>query len=156
MCLSHYLLYYFRSSKGGQNQILIKYQMYIKCNSRSFVKLSPHVFVAFVQSVSHVRLCDSMDYVMPGFPVLNHLPELPQTHIHWVSDAVKPSHPPATHFSFCPQSSPASGSFPINWLITSGGQSIGASVSASVLPMNMQGSFLLWLTGLISLQSKGL
>ena len=59
-------------------------------------------------------------------------------------------------FSFCLQSFPASGSFLINQLFTSGGQSIGASVSASVLPMNIQGWFPLELTGCISLQSKGL
>ena len=56
----------------------------------------------------------------------------------------------------CPQSFPASGSFPMNWLFTSGGQSVGASTSASVLPMNIQGWFPLGLTCLISLQSKGL
>ena len=59
-------------------------------------------------------------------------------------------------FSSCPQSFPASGYFPISQLLTSGGQSIGASASASVLPMNIQGWFPLGLTGLISLQSKGL
>ena len=59
-------------------------------------------------------------------------------------------------FSSCRQSFPASGSFPVNWLFTSGSQSIGASVSASVLPMNIQSWFSLELTGLISLQSKGL
>ena len=51
---------------------------------------------------------------------------------------------------------PVSESFPVNWHFASGGQIIGASVSASVLPMNMQGWFPLGLTGLISLQSKGL
>ena len=59
-------------------------------------------------------------------------------------------------FSSCPQSFPASGSFPINLLFASCDQSIGASASASVLPMNIQGWFPLGLTGLISLQSKGL
>ena len=57
-------------------------------------------------------------------------------------------------FSSCPQSFPASGSFPMSWLFTSGGQSIGTSASASILPMNIQGWFPLGLTGLI-LQSKG-
>ena len=57
-------------------------------------------------------------------------------------------------FSSCPQSFPASGSFPVSWLFASGGQSIGASVSAWVLPI--QGWFPLRLTGLISLLSKGL
>ena len=58
-------------------------------------------------------------------------------------------------FSFCLQSFPESGSFPVSRLFTSGGQSTGASGSASVLPMNIQDLFPLGLTGLISLQSKG-
>ena len=62
----------------------------------------------------------------------------------------------ATSLFFCLRSFPASGSFPISWFFTSGGQSIEASASASVLPMNIQDSFPLGLTGLISLQSKGL
>ena len=62
----------------------------------------------------------------------------------------------AALLSFCLQSFPASGSFPMSWLFTSGGQSIGASASVSVLPMNIQDWFPLGLTGLISLSSKGL
>ena len=62
----------------------------------------------------------------------------------------------AASFSFCLQSFPASGSFPMNWLFTSGGQRIGASASASVLPTNIQDWFPLGWTGLISLLSKGL
>ena len=58
-------------------------------------------------------------------------------------------------FSSCLQSFPASGSFPISWLFASGGQSIGVSASASVLPMNTQDWSLGW-TSSISLQSKGL
>ena len=56
-------------------------------------------------------------------------------------------------FSFCPQSFPASGSFPMCQFFASGGQSIGVSASASVLPMTIQDWFPLGLTGLISLQS---
>ena len=61
-------------------------------------------------------------------------------------------------FSSCLQSLPASGLFPMSWFFTLVGQSIGtsASASASVLPMNIQDWFPLGLTGLISLQSKGL
>ena len=59
-------------------------------------------------------------------------------------------------FSSCPQSFPASGSFPMSRLFAWGAQSIGASASASVLPMNIQGWFLLGLSSLISLLSKGL
>ena len=60
------------------------------------------------------------------------------------------------HLFSCLQSFPASGSFPVSWLFTSGGQNIGASDSASVLPVNIQGGFPSGLTGLISLLSKGL
>ena len=59
-------------------------------------------------------------------------------------------------FSSCLQSFPASGSFQMSQLFTSGGQSIGVSASTSVFPMNIQDWFLLGLTGLSSLQSKGL
>ena len=71
----------------------------------------------------------------------------------WCHPAISSSVIP---FSSCPQSLPASGSFPMSQLFTWGGQSIGVSASASVLPMNIQDWFLLGLTGLISLQSKGL
>ena len=56
----------------------------------------------------------------------------------------------------CLQSFPASESFPVNWLFASGGQTIRASASAPVPPKNIQGQFLLGMTGLISLLSKGL
>ena len=58
--------------------------------------------------------------------------------------------------SSCLQFCPPSGSFPMSRLLTSGGQSIGASASASVLPMNIQGQFPLGLTGLVSSLSRGL
>ena len=58
--------------------------------------------------------------------------------------------------SSCLQSLPASGSFPMSQLFASGGQSIGTSASVLLLPMNIQGWFPLALTGLLSLQSKGL
>ena len=76
-----------------------------------------------------------------------------QPHVHWVSDAISSS---AAPFSFGLQSFPASGSFPVSQLFTSGGQSIGVSAPASILSMNIQGWFLLGLTGLIALLSKGL
>ena len=102
-----------------------------------------------------LTLWDPMDCSMPGFPVLHHLPEFVQTHVHCVGDAIQPSHP-VVPFSSCLQSFPASGSFPMSPLFASGGQNIGASASASVLPMNIQDWFPLGLTGLISLQSKWL
>ena len=108
-----------------------------------------------VQLLSHVQLCDPMDCSTPCFPVHHQLPEFTQTHVHWVSDAIQQSHP-LIPFPSCLQSFPASGSFPVSRLFTSGGQSIGASASASVLPMNIQDWFTLEWTGWISLQSKGL
>ena len=104
---------------------------------------------------SCLTLCDPMDYSMPGFPVYHHLPELAQTHVHLVSDAIQPSHP-LSSFSSCLQPFPASGSCPMSRLFTSGGQSIGVSASASVLPMKIQGWFPLGLTGFISLLFKRL
>ena len=61
-----------------------------------------------------------------------------------------------TPFSSCLQSFPASGSFPMNQLLSSGGQSTGVAASALVLPMNIQDWFPLGWTGWITLQSKGL
>ena len=71
----------------------------------------------------------------------------------WCHPAISSSVIP---FSSCPQSFPASGSFQINQLFTSGGQSIGVSASTSVLPMNIQDWSPLEWTGWISLLSKGL
>ena len=71
----------------------------------------------------------------------------------WCHPAISSSVVP---FSSCPQSLPASESFPMSQFFASGGQSIGVSASASVLPMNIQDWFLLGLAGLISLLSKGL
>ena len=100
-------------------------------------------------------LCDTMDCSMPGIPVLHYLPEFAQIHVHWVSDAIRLSHP------LSPSSPPAislpiSESFPMSWLFASVSQRIGASALASVLPVNIQGWFPLGLTGLISLESKKL
>ena len=94
-----------------------------------------------------------MDCRTPGFPVHHQLPEVAQTHVHRVDDA-KPSHPLSSPFSSCPQSFPASVSFPMSQFFPSGGQSIGASASASVLPTNIQDWFPVGLTSLISLQSR--
>ena len=71
----------------------------------------------------------------------------------WCHPAISSSVVP---LSFCPQSLPASGSFPMSQLFAWGGQSIGVSALASVLPMNTQDRSPLGWTGWISLQSKGL
>ena len=83
------------------------------------------------------------------------VPEYTQTYMHWVSDVTN-------HLIYycplllLPSILPSTGAFPVSWLFTSGGQSIGASALASVLLLNIQDWLPLGLTGLISLQSKGL
>ena len=104
---------------------------------------------------SCLTLCDPMDCHTPGLPVHYQLLEFTQTHVHswWCSPIISSSVVP---FSSHLQSFPASGSFPMSWFFASGSQSIGASASASVFPMNIQDWFPFRLTGWISLQSTGL
>ena len=114
--------------------------------------------VSFSQSVSSVAqscltLCDPMNLSTSGLPVHHQLPEFTQTHTHRGGDAISSSVVP---FSSCPQSLPASGSFPMSQLFSSGSQSIRVSASVSVLPMNTQDWSPLGWTGWTSLQSKGL
>ena len=97
-----------------------------------------------------------MNCSMPGFSFHHYIPQFAQTHVHWVRDAIQPSHPLSSRSPLALNFSLASGSFPMNQLCTSSGQSIGASASASVLLMNIQSWFPLGLTCLISLLSKGL
>ena len=97
-----------------------------------------------LNGVQHDKLpCPSLS---PGF-CLNSYP-LSWWHCATISSSV-------SLFSSCPQSFPTSGSFPTSWLFAPGGQSIGASASASVLPMNIQDLFPLGWTGLISLAVQG-
>ena len=101
--------------------------------------------------LSCVWLCDSMDCSTPGFPVLHHLLELAQTHVHWVSDAIQQFHPLLSPSPSAFSLSQHQGLF--QWVSSSHQVTkFGASASASVLPMNMQDWFPLGLTGLISLQ----
>ena len=115
------------------------------------------ILTTILSSVAQLcpTLCDPMNCSTPGLPVHHQLLELGQTHVHWVSDAIQTSHP-VVLFSSCLQSLPASGSFQMSQFFAYGGQSIGISTSASVLPMNIQDWFPLGWTGWISLQSKGL
>ena len=101
-------------------------------------------------------LCDTMNCSMPGFPVLHDLPEFTQTHVHWVGDAIQPSHPLSPPSPLALNLSQNQCLFPISRLFESGGQRIKASTLASVLPINIQGWCPLGLTSLISLLSKGL
>ena len=101
-------------------------------------------------------LCNSMDCSMPGFPVLHHLPEFAQTHVHLIGDAIQPFHP-------LPPSSPSAFSLSqhqglFQWVSSSHpvAKIIGVSFSPSVLPVSIQSWFSLELTGLISLLSREL
>ena len=98
--------------------------------------------------------CNPMNCSTPVLPVHQQLSELTQTHARrWCHLTISSSVVPV---SSCPQSFPATRSFPMSKLFTSGGQSIEVSASASVLPMNTQDWSPLGWTGWISLQSKGL
>ena len=114
----------------------------------------------FFQFISVTKSCptlgDPMDCSTPGFPAYHQLPELAQTHVHRVGDAIQPSHP---------LSSPSPPAFNLSqhqglfqWVSSSHqmAKEIGASASGSVLPMNIQDQFPLGGTSWISLQSKGL
>ena len=105
----------------------------------------------WLSSVAHFcpTLCKPIDCSMPGFPVQHQSPELAQTHVHRVSDAIQTSS--VVPFSSCFQSFPASRSLKISQLFASGGQSIGVSASTSVLPMNTQ-DMTEWLNWLISIR----
>ena len=104
------------------------YRVWLLCELKWFEART----IAVVQSVtkSCQTLCDPVDGSTPGFPVLHCLLEFGEMHVHWVGDAIQPScpsswpSPPAFH------SSPASGSFLMSWLFTSGGQ------SSSICPSN--------------------
>ena len=97
-----------------------------------------HIYLV-VQSLSCVQLFvipwtvatlwDTVDCSTPGFPVPHYLPKFVQVHVHWISDAIQPSHP--VSLFFCLQSSPASESFLRSQFFTSGAQSVGASASVT-------------------------
>ena len=116
--------------------------------------------ISSAQFSSVAQLCltfwNPMDCSTPGLPVHHQLPELTQTDVHRVSDAIQPSHPLSSPSPPCLQSFPASGSFQMSQFFKSGGQNIGVSALASVLPISIQDWLPLGWTGLISLLSKGI
>ena len=117
-----------------------------------------HLFaydVAVVPSLSHVHLFAYRALQHPWLPCLSLSPRVGSNSrplSWWFYLTILSS---VTRFYSCFQSFPVTSSFPVSWL-DSGGQNIGATASASVLPMNIQGWFPLRLTGLISMKSKGL
>ena len=121
--------------------------------TKEFYLVSSIQFSLVAQSCP--TLCDPMNCSMPGLPVHHQLLEFTQMHVHWVGDAIQPSHPLSSPFPPAPNPSQHQ-SFPMSQLFTWGGQSIGVSALASVLPMPTQDSSPSEWTGWISLQSKGL
>ena len=93
-------------------------------------------------------LCDLMDFNTPGFPVLHYLPELAQTHVHQVSDAIQQSHPLLPFFLPVLTLSQNQGLFQWSTLCQPGGPYYQVAIvgelsaSASVFPMNIQADFL--------------
>ena len=108
-----------------------------------------------LSSQSCPTLCDPMNHSMPGLPVHHQLQEFTQTHVHWVSDAIQPSHPLSSPCLPAPNPSQHQNFF--QWVNSAwGGLSTGVSALASVLPKKFQGWSPSEWTGWISLQSKGL
>ena len=134
---------------------ILSYSFSFERICRKIMKFSPPkssktVLETVVQLLSRVGLCNPMDCSMPGFPVFHYLPDFAQTHVHWVSDAIQPSHPllsPSPAFNLSQHQ---------GRLFARGGQSTGVSASASIFPMNIWGWLVLGLTGLISLLPMGL
>ena len=89
-----------------------------------------HQFSSVAQSCP--TLCNSMDCSTPGFLVHHQLPELTQTHVHRVSDAIQPSNPLSSPFPPTFPPFPASRSFPMSQFFASGGQRIGGAASALI------------------------
>ena len=120
----------------------------VQASSQDRKKMRPERNFSSVHSVSRFWLFDPMDCSTATPRVYSNSCPLSR----WCHPAISSSVIP---FSSCLQSFPASGSFQMSQLFTSGGQSIGISASASVLPRNSQDWIPLGWTGWISLQSKG-
>ena len=108
-----------------------------------------------VQSLSRVQLFDPMNRSTPGLLVHHQLPESTQTHVHWVGDAIRPSHPLSSPSP--PPLNLSQHQCLFKWVSSSHQVAkVLVSASISVLPMNTQDWSPLGCTGWISLQSKGL
>ena len=121
----------------------------------SYVHLRNFVFSSVTQSCpTH---CNPMNHSTPDLTLHHQLPEFTQTLVHWIGNAIYPSHPLPSPSPPALNPSQHQGLFQwVNQLFAWGDQSIGVSASASVLPTNAQDWSPLGWTGWISLQSKGL
>ena len=142
---------------NSDNEMKIGYKYYLLLSTEvSYFLLACFVFFVVVQSLSHVRLFATTWTVHARLPCLSWSSRVCSNSwpvSQWCHPRISSSVAPC---SSCPQSFPASESFPVSQFFPSGGQSMGASGSASVLPMNIQSWFPLGVTGLISLQSRRL
>ena len=130
-----------------------KMSKHININMYTFIYMQVYQCVCCSVIQSCLTLCNSMGS-MPGLHIPHNLPNVAHDHVRCISDTNQPSQPPM------PSSSPLNLSqhqgLSQSVGSSSDDQSIGASASASVFPMSIQGWSPLRLTGLISLQSKGL
>ena len=121
----HYTLPYIKQVTS--EDLLYGTENYTQCFTTPYKGGNSEGYIGGAHSLSQLRLCDPMDCSTPGSPVLHHLPELAQTHVHRVGDAIQPPHPlpPSSPFAF--NLSQHQGLFPLSQLFASGGQSTGAS-----------------------------
>ena len=113
----------------GRTFVIKVMSLFFNMLSRYFLPRSKHLSISWPQSLSAV--------ILEPKKIVCHCFHFSPFYLSR-SDAIQPAHP-VIPFSFCLQSCPASGSFPMSQIFASGGQSIGASSLAPVLPMNIQG-----------------
>ena len=148
---SWFVNYWGKNSKGARNCFEGIYNTIYTMHNQTTAFLLDSI-TSVTQSCP--ILCNPMNCSTPGLPVHHQLPEFTQTHVHWVSNAIQPSHPLSSP-SPAPNPSQHQGLF--QWVSSAwDGQIIGVSASTSILPMNTQDWAPLGWTGWISLQSKGL
>ena len=144
----------FRTGHGTTNWFQIGKEIHQGCI------LSPYLFNLYAKfsSVAQSRptLCNPMKHNTLGLPVHHQLPEFTQTYVHWVGDAIQPSHPPSSPSP--PALNPSQHQGLFKWVSSSHqvAKILGASASTSVPPMNTQNWFPLGRTSWASLQFKGL
>ena len=148
-CIGKWILYHWATWDSAYIYIYIYIYIYTHTHTYTHTHIYKYITLiinnvylsVFINiSISSVAqscptLCNPMNRSTPGLPVHHQLPESTQTHVHWVGDAIQPFHPPLSPSLLA---SNLSQSFPMSQLFASGGQSIGASASTSVLPMNTQ------------------
>ena len=144
-CATSEDIWYISCRPNINNQILYIDHFLILCRHRmQIILMAIYIYVyqfSSVQSQLCLTLCDHMNCSTLDTPVQNQLPEFTQTHVLWVQWCHPTISSSVVPFSSCLQSLLTSESFQMSQFFASGGQSFGVSVSASVLPMNIQDWF---------------